>query len=325
MITVLCGGVGAARFLTGLTLAVDPTEVTGIVNVGDDSVIHGLHISPDLDTITYTLAGSMNTETGWGLRDETWNAMEMLRFYGRGNGIDPSDPVRGEAAGWFSLGDRDLGTHLYRTSRLSTGARLSEVTAEITRAWGLGPRLLPVTDDPLNTILECPDGTELAFQEYFVREQHDVPISGIRFDGANDCTPADGVMEAIAGAETLCIAPSNPLISIDPLLAVPGVREAVKEVRDRSVAISPIVGGAAIKGPADRLMTELGLEPSVVSVAEIYSDLVSVLVIDQTDGHLRAEVESRGVRCVVTDTVMSTPDVATLLARTCLEAVNGNG
>lgn len=325
MITVLCGGVGAARFLSGLTLAVDPTEVTGIVNVGDDSTIHGLRISPDLDTITYTLAGSTNTETGWGLRDETWNAMEMLRFYGKANRIDPSDPLRGEAAGWFSLGDRDLGTHLYRTSRLSAGARLSEVTDEIIRAWGLGLRLVPVTDDVLRTVLECPDGTELAFQEYFVREHHGVPVSGIRFSGADDCTTADGVLEAIAEASTVCIAPSNPLISIGPLLAVPGVREAVKKVRDRAVAISPIVGGAAIKGPADRLMNELGFEPSVVSVAQMYADLVSVLVIDHADQHLRAAVEAHGVRCVVTDTVMSTPEIARALARTCIEAVDGNG
>ena len=250
MITVLCGGVGAARFLSGLCEVVDPTRVTGIVNVGDDSVIHGLHISPDLDTITYTLAGSMNTETGWGLRDESWNAMKMLRFYGEANSIDSADPQVGEAAGWFSLGDRDLGTHLYRTSRLRSGATLSQVTREITSAWGLGLSLTPVTDDPLQTRLARPDGSELAFQEYFVRERHNVAVSGIRFVGANDCRPAAGVLDAIRTAEPVCIAPSNPLISIAPILAVQAVPDA--RIQAREPAAPSFGRGAAPRASTNR-------------------------------------------------------------------------
>ncbi len=323
MITVLCGGVGAARFLSGLCEVVDPSRITGIVNVGDDSVIHGLHISPDLDTITYTLAGSMNTETGWGLRDESWNAMETLRFYGAANSIDRSDPLTGEATGWFSLGDRDLGTHLYRTSRLRGGATLSQVTREITSAWGLRLSLTPVTDDRLQTRLDRPDGSELAFQEYFVRERHDVTVSGIRFVGAADCTPAVGVLDAIHNAETVCIAPSNPLISIDPILAVPGVRDALAEARGRVVAISPIVGGAAIKGPADALMRDLGFEASVIAIAAMYTDIASTLVIDAVDSAHAREVEAHGMRCVVTDTIMSRPGVGASLAQACLDPSSG--
>lgn len=318
MITVLCGGVGAARFLSGLIRVVPPQEVTAIVNVGDDSIIHGLHISPDLDTITYTLAGSMNTETGWGLRDESWNAMEMLRFYGSANSIDPGSASEGEAAGWFSLGDKDLGTHLYRTSRLDAGLSLSQVTDEITKAWNLGLRLVPATDGDLRTRLIRPDGSELAFQEYFVRERHQSTIASIRFEGADACVPAEGVVDAIGEADSVIIAPSNPLISINPVLAVPGIRDALINARDNVLAISPIVGGKAIKGPAADLMKDLGFQASVVSVAEMYAEYCSTLVIDNADEHLRGQVQGLGINCVVTDTVMSDPDVAADLAQRCL-------
>jgi LPPG:FO 2-phospho-L-lactate transferase len=319
-VAVVCGGVGAARFLRGLTAVVDPADVTGIVNVGDDSVVHGLHVSPDLDTITYTLAGAVDPGTGWGLRGETWNAMEQVRRYATANGRSGDGRIGHEAAGWFSLGDRDLGTHLYRTSRLRDGAGLTEVTAEITRAWGLRLCLAPVSDDPVRTRLTTADGRELSFQEYFVRERHDVEVTAVRYDGIDRARRSLLVVVTLLNADAIVIAPSNPVVSVEPVLAVPGVREAIAERRDRTVAVSPIVGGAALKGPADRLMRELGHEPTVVGVARWYADVASTLVVDQADAHLADAVEAEGMRCVVTSTVMSDPAVAAALARTCLDA-----
>lgn len=316
-VVVLCGGVGAARFLSGLVQVVDTHDVTAIVNVGDDSVMHGLHISPDLDTIVYTLSDSMNTETGWGLRDETWNAMETLRMYAEANSIDKRDPVRGGAAGWFALGDKDLGTHMYRTSRMAAGATLSSVTAEIAGARGIDIRILPVSDDPLRTVLTTVDGEELAFQEYFVREHHDVEIAAIRFEGSERARPAAGVLEAIASAGTIVIAPSNPLVSIDPLLAVAGIPEAITASDATLVAVSPIVGGRALKGPADRLMSELGHEPSAVGISRIYAHLDPVLVIDRVDEHL-ADRTGANLRTVVTNTIMDSPEASARLALECL-------
>jgi LPPG:FO 2-phospho-L-lactate transferase len=304
--TVLAGGVGAARFLSGLVQVREPSSITAIVNVGDDTVLHGLHISPDIDTVTYTLAGAINPETGWGLRDETWQAMDMVERYG-----GPS---------WFRLGDRDLGTHLYRTGRLSDGAALSMVTAEIATSWGLDVRLLPATDDPLRTMVTVAGEGEIGFQDYFVGRQHSVPVTGLRFEGAAGARAAPGVLEAIAEADVVVIAPSNPLVSIGPVLAVPGVRDEVRAARARTVAISPIVAGAALKGPADRMLRELGHEASVVGIARIYAELASILVIDEADAALAPEVEAEGIRCVTTPTIMSSPEVAASLARTTLAA-----
>lgn len=321
-IGVLAGGVGAARFLIGLLEVVDAADVTAIVNVGDDTVLHGLMISPDLDTVTYTLAGQVNPETGWGLRGETWQAMGMVKHYAEANGISAQDEIGNDAAGWFALGDLDLGTHMYRTSRRRAGVPLSTVTSEIARAWSLGLRLLPVTDDQLMTRVTTLDGDELSFQEYFVREHHEVAVSSVNFVGANACTPAPGVIDAIETARCLFIAPSNPVVSIDPILAVPSVREAVERARDHTVAVSPIVGGQAIKGPAERLLRELGHDPSVVGIARYYSPLASTLVIDSVDAHLADLVEAEGMRCVVTDTIMSDPVVSAALARTCLSVAD---
>jgi LPPG:FO 2-phospho-L-lactate transferase len=307
VIAVLAGGVGAARLLRGLVRVVDPADVIVVANTGDDLVLHGLHISPDLDTITYTLAEAGNPETGWGLAGETWQAMDALDRYG-----GPS---------WFRLGDRDLGTHLFRTGRLSEGAGLAGVTAEIAAAWELGFRLLPATEDHLRTMVTLADGGEVGFQEYFVGLRHDVPVSGIRFDGAEDALPGPGVLEAITTAEAVVVAPSNPLVSIAPILAVPGIADVLKERRTTNVAVSPIVGGSALKGPADRMLAEMGHESSVVGVARLYRDLVATLVIDRVDADLADEVEAEGVRCVVTDTVMRTTDVAVALAKTAIEAV----
>jgi LPPG:FO 2-phospho-L-lactate transferase len=310
LIVVVAGGVGAARFLAGLLQVIDPAEVTAIVNVGDDTVLHGLHISPDIDTVTYTLAGEINPETGWGLRDESWQAMDTVRRYG------------GDT--WFQLGDRDLGTHLHRTGRLAAGRPLSEITAEIAAAWHLGLQLLPATDDPLRTMVTVQDADaerEVSFQEYFVQRHHDVPVTALRFAGADVSRPGPGVIEALAEAEAVVIAPSNPLVSIGPVLAVPGVRDAIAARRDRTVAVSPIIAGAALKGPADRMLRELGYDASVVGIAELYAQIACALVIDEADAALSPSVEATGVRAVVAPTIMSTPAIAAALATTTLAAV----
>ncbi len=320
-VTVICGGVGAARFLRGLLQVTDPRDVTAVVNVGDDSVLHGLEISPDLDTITYTLAGAIDPERGWGLVDETWQAMEQVHRYAESAGIDARDETGNDAAGWFALGDRDLGTHLYRTSRRRAGVPLSQVTAEIARTWGLDLTVLPATDDPVRTRLVTTEGVELAFQEYFVREHHDVAVRSVHVEGTEHARPAPGVLDAIHGADVVVIAPSNPVVSIDPVLAVPGVSDAIAAARSRTVAISPIVGGAALKGPADRLLRELGHESSVVSIARWYAPLADVLVVDRVDAALADQVEGEGLRCTVTPTIMSTPADAAALARHCLDEV----
>jgi LPPG:FO 2-phospho-L-lactate transferase len=304
VIAVIAGGVGAARFLRGLLNVVDPADVTAIVNTADDIVLHGLHISPDLDTVTYTLAGAINPETGWGLDGETWQAMTLLERYG------------GEA--WFRLGDRDLATHLYRTQRLGEGASLSEVTAEITRTWGLGLRVLPMSDDPVTTMVTVPDDGEIGFQEYFVGRRHAVATEKVRFAGVEAAAPAPGVLAAIAGAARVVIAPSNPIVSIGPVLALPGLRETLADVRDRTVAISPIVAGAALKGPADRMLADLGHESSVVGVARLYREVAASLVIDRADAGRAGEVEAEGMAVVVTDTVMRDVGVAAALARAVL-------
>lgn len=318
-VTVICGGVGAARILRGLVEVVAPETITAIVNVGDDSVLHGLHISPDLDTITYTLADAIDPERGWGLVDETWVAMEQLRRYAAANSIDARSKVGNDAAGWFSLGDRDLGTHLYRTSRRAAGATLSTVTREIARTWDIGVDLRPVSDDPVRTVMETVDGDRLSFQEYFVRERHAVEVAAVHFEGADSATPAPGVIEAIDRATTVLIAPSNPVVSIDPVLAVPGVRDALVSRRDDVVAVSPIVGGAALKGPADRLLRELGHEPGVAAIARWYAPIASRLVIDSVDAADAASVEAEGVEAVVAPTVMHDRAAAGALARVCLE------
>lgn len=305
MITALAGGVGAARMLRGLIDVVDANEVTAIVNTGDDAVFHGLHVSPDLDTVMYTLAGAINTETGWGLAGETWRVMESLRKLG---GVT-----------WFNLGDQDLATHCYRTQRMREGAGLSEITAELCRSFDVAVRLLPVTEDPLRTKLTVEDGSELAFQEYFVRHHHDIAVRQVRFEGAEASRPGPGVLDAIAQASRIVLCPSNPIVSIGPLLAVPGVRSALEARRDDIVGVSPIIAGAALKGPADRLLTELGMESTVVGVARLYAPWVGTLVIDEADAHLAAAVEAEGMRCVVTPTVMSDPARAAALARVVLD------
>lgn len=311
-VTVLCGGVGAARYLRGLLEVVPAESVTAVVNVGDDDVILGLDVSPDLDTVTYTCAGAIDPGRGWGLAGETWEAISGVRRYAERSGSD---------LGWFALGDRDLATHLYRTARRREGATLSEVTAEIAAAWDLGFTLLPVTDDPLTTRLVTTAGTSLSFQEYFVREQHAVAVAQLAFVGADRARPAAGVIDAIGAADVVVVAPSNPLLSIAPLLAVPAVREAVVARRSAAVAVSPLVGGAALKGPADRLMSELGHTADNAGVAGLYSEVASTLVIDHVDAADAAAVAEAGMHAVVTHTVMSDLERAAALARTTIGAV----
>jgi LPPG:FO 2-phospho-L-lactate transferase len=311
MLVALAGGVGAARFLRGLVRVVAPAEVTVVVNTADDETFHGLFVSPDLDTVTYTLAGAEHPEQGWGLAGETFVTMEALDRYGQDT--------------WFRLGDRDLGTHLYRTERLAAGATLSEVTTEIATAWGVVPRLVPMTDDRVATrvTVRRGDGANevMAMQEWFVRERSEPPVVAVELDGIESARPAPGVLAALEAAETILVCPSNPVISIGPILAVPGIREVLTRRRDRVVGVSPIIAGAPVKGPADRLMGPLGMDVSCVGVARAYAEFCGTLVIDSGDAGRAAEVEAAGVRAVVADTLMTDARVAAALARHTLDAV----
>ncbi len=321
MITVLCGGVGAAKFLKGLLMVSNPDDVTAIVNTGDDAIMHGLHVSPDLDTIIYTLSGEINPETGWGRHSETWQAMTTLRQLER----EPGDLA------WFNLGDKDIGTHLYRTARLRQGATLSEVAAEIAKGYGVEITILPMSDNKVATMMKLAAGLaggaseEISFQEYFVKLRHDVEIASVRFDGAETALAAPGVAEAIAEAEVLVLAPSNPVVSLGPPLAIDGIRSAVVERVANgkpTTAISPLIGGQALKGPADRLLVEMGQEASSAGVARWYEGLIDTLVIDEADAGDKALVEACDIACVVTQTVMDTPEIAGSLAQTILDLAN---
>lgn len=313
-ITVLCGGVGAARLLRGLVLAVEPASVTAVINTGDDTELHGLWISPDIDTIVYTVAGAIDPERGWGLRDETWRAMEALGRY-----ADVRPEGSGAAPTWFNLGDTDLATHFYRTARRREGATLTEITDEIRRAWGLEVTMLPMADEPYATLVTLADGATVSFQDYFVRLRHDVPVTRLEFSG--DARLTGATKEALTDADVVIVAPSNPLVSIGPMRSLPGTDELLTARRDSVIAVSPIVGGAALKGPADRMLVELGHAASVVGVAELYAPIAGALVIDPVDAEHAPAIEALGVRAVVAPSIMSTPDKAADLARACLSAV----
>jgi len=310
VLTALAGGVGAARFLRGLVDVVDPDTVTVVVNTGDDDEFHGLWVCPDLDSVTYTLADAHDRERGWGLAGETFVTVDALGRFGDDT--------------WFRLGDRDLATHLHRTERRRAGVPLHRITADIASAWGVRSRLLPMTDDRVATRITArgPDGTtEYAMQEWFVRERAEPVVEAVAFAGAADARPAPGVLEALHDAETIVLCPSNPVISIGPILAVPGIREVLVERRDRVVGVSPIVGGRPVKGPADRLMGPLGIDVSSVGVARAYRDFCSALVIDVRDAADADAVAALGVRPVVTDTLMRDARIAAALARETLAAV----
>jgi len=322
VILVLAGGVGAARFLRGLVRVVDPAEITVVVNTGDDTIMHGLHISPDLDTITYTLAEAIDPDRGWGLAGESWKVIESLRRY---EALRPSNSDAGGT--WFNLGDRDLATHLYRTARLGEGATLSTVTAEIRTAWDVPLRILPMSNDPVSTMVDIidSDGSRktVPFQEYFVRLRHSVPITNVSFVGHSQAEPT--FLDLLDQADTIIIAPSNPIVSLGPIRSLPGVENALQRNRRRVVAVSPIVAGTAIKGPADRMLKELGHQASVIGVANLYAGIAATLIIDTADTDQSHDVEKAGMHCIITNTMMNDVEITTRLARTVLGAHQNGG
>jgi LPPG:FO 2-phospho-L-lactate transferase len=287
-VLALAGGVGGAKLADGLAQVLPPEDLTVVVNTGDDFEHLGLKICPDLDTVCYTLAGLVNPEMGWGRADETWNALDGVAQLG---GPD-----------WFGLGDRDLGTHLERTRRLRDGQPLSRITRDFCNAWGIGPTVLPMSDDQVPTIVLSGDG-ELQFQEYFVHRKCEPVVKGFRFEGAGDAEPAPGVVQAIREADLVVICPSNPWVSIDPILAVPTIKSEIKSLP--VVAVSPIIGGKAVKGPVVKMYQELGFQPSALVVAEHYGDLLDGFVLDVVDEGLEADIQRSGVRTLAIDTLMS--------------------
>ena len=301
-IVLLSGGVGGAKLAAGLHDVLAPGELTIVGNVGDDLEVLGLNVSPDLDSVLYGLAGLNDTERGWGRAGETWQALESARAWG------------GE--GWFMLGDLDIGLHLVRSQALREGESLSVVTARVMAAAGLETQLVPATDDRLRTLLVTPEGT-FAFQEWFVARRHEDPVDALVYDGAESARPAPGVLEAIAGADAIVIAPSNPFVSIHPILAVPGIRAGLEGRRVRSVAVSPLIGGLAVRGPLDRMMQRLvgGTNPD--HVTKCYKSLLDALVIDAAD---EGAATAGDVPLVVTDTLMTDREAARRLAHTTLEA-----
>ena len=306
-VVVLCGGVGAARFLEGVVQVVDAETVTAIVNVADDAEFHSLHVSPDIDTVLYTLAGIVDPAQGWGVRNDTHLLQGALARLGRDT--------------WFQLGDRDLATHIHRTALLREGVSLTEVTARLARSLGVRAHVLPSSDERQATMVRTDDGW-LSFQEYFVhRRQQDV-VREVRFDGAG--RPAPRVVETIAAASVVLLAPSNPIVSIGPILALDGVRSALSTTSAPIVAISPIVGGEALKGPAAGMLASLGHEVSPVGVARLYADFLDAMVLDERDAALAARVESAGPRAIVAPTIMRDLAAKTHLARIAIDAAGAH-
>ena len=304
-VTALAGGTGAAKLLRGLASARPRHELTIIGNTGDDTEIWGLHVSPDLDTVMYALAGRLDAMRGWGVADDTFRCLEAMGDLG--------------AETWFNLGDRDLATHLYRTRALGDGTPLSAVTAELCRRLGVAARILPMSDDPVRTRVRTPDGW-LSFQEYFVREKAQVRVLDVEYAGAAASRPAPGVLEAIREADLVVVCPSNPVTSVGPVLAVPGMAQALGAARSRVVAVSPIVGGAAVSGPAGELMRARGLPVSPVGVAAAYAPWLGTLVIDRSDAARVPELERLGVRPVLADILMTDRDREIALAQLMLAA-----
>jgi LPPG:FO 2-phospho-L-lactate transferase len=297
-VAVLAGGLGGSRFARALAETIDPADVTVVGNVGDDLEIAGLHVSPDLDTILYTLAGVLDEERGWGRAEESWNARDAATGLG--------------AETWFQLGDRDLGLHLARTEALRSGEPLSAVTARFARALGVATSILPATDDRLRTWVATPAG-ELSFQEWFVRRGHRDDVDGVRFEGAERAKAAPGVLAALDRADLIAIAPSNPFVSIRPILAVNGIREALERRRAPAVAVSPLIGGRAVRGPADRMLARLGGGTGPAQVARCYEGLIDALVVDEADAD-----EDAGIPTIVTHTLMRDADSRRRLAEAVL-------
>ena len=296
-IVALAGGVGGAKLAHGLAQILSPEDLTIIVNTGDDFEHYGLYICPDLDTVCYTLAGLANPETGWGRVNETWNVIQNAKSLG--------------GPGWFKLGDQDLGTHLERTRRMKEGQCLSEITRDFCKAWGVPQTILPMSDSPVRTIVETDEG-ELAFQEYFVHRRCEPRVTGFRFDGADQAEPAAGTREAIESADAVVICPSNPWVSIDPILKI------LPKIGKPVVAVSPIIGGETVKGPAAKMYSELGIEPSALAVARHYRDLLQGFVMDQVDKQLEGEIMRLRIKTAVTNTLMKSHDDRVRLAQEVL-------
>jgi len=308
MITILTGGTGGAKFLDGLRQVVQPEELTLIVNTGDDLLWWGLYVSPDIDSITYVLAGLLSRERGWGVKGDTFFCLQAMGQLGQ--------PI------WFHAGDRDLAVHILRSKLLAEGNTLLEATTEIARSLGVKARILPVSNSRVETRVGTPVG-ELSFEEYFVQRWYQDPVEHVRFAGAADAEPAPGVIEAITTADTVLLAPSNPVTSIGPILAVPGVREALQRTKGHIAAVSPIVGGAAVSGPAGILMASQGLPVSIAGVARAYQDFLDLLVVDVRDAEAAEELRRTGLRVHTAETIMRTPEEKAELARAVLAAVSG--
>lgn len=306
-VTTLAGGVGAAKFIRGLIQRIAEESLTVVVNTGDDEYFYGLHVSPDLDTVTYTLAGVVNRANGWGRAHESFHALEALsRFFGKP---------------WFNLGDRDLATHLYRTELLRTGASLTQVTAEIAQRLNVRARVLPMTNERVHTHVKIKGKQAIPFQEYFVKGRARGAVETIELRGIEQAPPAEGVLEAITTASGVILAPSNPFVSLGPILALNGIREALKSMRPHVAAISPIVGGKAVRGPAGAMMRGLGHEVSPLGVARLYRDLAGVFILDRLDRRYMESIQQLGMRAVAVDTIMTTPGKAARLADVVLAAI----
>ncbi len=310
-VTAIAGGVGASKFLAGLCRAMPPEDVTVIVNTGDDIEMFGLYIAPDLDIVTYTLAEIVNPATGWGIAEDTFHCLDRLLAY---TGSER----------WFNLGDRDLAAHIFRTAGMRAGRRLSEMADELRQRLGVATRILPMTDAHVPTTIVTDEG-ELHFQEYLVRRRAQPRVREIRFENIASAAPAPGVREAILEADAIFVCPSNPLISIGPVLAVPGLRDLLQQTRADIAAISPVVGGASLKGPTDKMLAELGFDVSAAQVARMYADFLDLYVLDERDAGARAAIEAMGLRVLVTDTVMTGLDEKLALARATLASVRARG
>jgi len=308
-IVALAGGVGGAKLAHGLAQILKPEELTIIVNTGDDFEHYGLYICPDLDTVCYTLAGLANPETGWGRMDETWNAIENASTLG---GLD-----------WFKLGDKDLGTHLERTRRLKAGDSLSQITRDFCKAWGIEHIVLPMSDQPVRTIVETDEG-ELAFQEYFVHRRCEPKVKGFRFEGADEAESVSGAKEAIQSADAVVICPSNPWVSVDPILAVFSPLLSGEGLGVRSVAVSPIIGGETVKGPAAKMYRELGIEPSALAVANHYRGVTTHFVMDNVDSQLIESVRGLNMQTLVTNTLMKSHEDRKQLALAILQFIGSD-
>lgn len=308
-ITALAGGIGASKLLLGLASVMPPEDITIIANTGDDIELFGLRICPDVDTVTYTLAGVINEETGWGLKGDTFECLRWLESYGE--------------ASWFNLGDRDLGTHIFRTAALKDGRSLTEVSDHIRKSLGVRSTILPMTNSYTPTRVVTEAG-EMHFQEYFVRRRCEPRVREIRFENIESARPAPGVLSAVLEADAVIICPSNPFISIGPILAVPGVREALQTTAAKIIAITPIIGGRALKGPAADMLGDLGHQVSALGVAAIYRDFVDVFVLDEADASIEAGIIELGLRVIITNTIMATVEDKQQLARQLLKSLAGS-